>query len=325
MAQSGKLKDKLRLLSQIISAPLTPTAESEIAKALESKQNLLVAKAAKAVQMHELTAHTPQLIAAFERFLIEGEKTDKLCHAKTAITTALDELNCVDCGIFLKGIHCRQYEPSWGGSTDTAGELRAISATALAGSGYAGIYYELTDLLYDSEPRARSGAARALAFMGTESSELILRARILAGELVEDVVGTCFSALMGINPHQSFDFVARYLEDKNPAIAEEAAFALGESRVAPALDALRNVYAHTFNTEWKRTLLIAVALIRTDEALGFLIDAVANEEVASAHHALEALSSYGHDEKLVERLQVVVAQRGDEAIRSRFYAVFARS
>jgi hypothetical protein len=106
-------------------------AESELARALTQRSNLLVAKAVAVTMHHRLTGLTPNLAAAFTRFLENAAKTDPQCWAKNAIAKTLAAFEYQDSGFFLAGMHHIQLEPVWGGSADTAGTLRGTCAFAL--------------------------------------------------------------------------------------------------------------------------------------------------------------------------------------------------
>ena len=103
----------------------------ELTKALNLRNNYLVAKAATLAQHHELTSLTPNLTAAFPRFLEDATKSDPQCWAKNAIAKALAAFEYQESELFLTGMRHIQLEPTWGGTTDTAGPLRGTCALAL--------------------------------------------------------------------------------------------------------------------------------------------------------------------------------------------------
>jgi len=83
--------------------------------------------------------------------------------AKQAIARALVSLECQDVTFFLEGIRYQQLEPTWGGSSDSAIDVRCSCAMGLVATGYSRAVAELTALLQDREWRARAGAARAIS------------------------------------------------------------------------------------------------------------------------------------------------------------------
>ena len=64
-------------------------AEPELVKALALRNNLMVARAAAITLHHQLARLTPNLAAAFLRFLQNAAKSDPQCWAKNAIAKTL--------------------------------------------------------------------------------------------------------------------------------------------------------------------------------------------------------------------------------------------
>jgi hypothetical protein len=106
-------------------------AEPKLAKALNLRNNFLVAKAAGVTMHHHLSSLTSEMVAAFPRFLENSSKSDPQCWAKNALAKALAAFEYQEPEIFLSGMRHIQMEPVWGGSADTAGTLRGICALAL--------------------------------------------------------------------------------------------------------------------------------------------------------------------------------------------------
>src|SRR5262249_10204252 len=71
------------------------------------------------------------LVAAFDRFMIEPEESDKRCRAKIAIVETLNKIEYDRDDVFLRGIRHVQMEPVWGKSEDSAGHLRGAAAFGL--------------------------------------------------------------------------------------------------------------------------------------------------------------------------------------------------
>jgi HEAT repeat protein len=117
------------------------------------------------------------------------------------------------------------------------------------------------------------------------------------------VLGECFAALLRIDPDKSIGFVASYLEDRNEAVGESAALALGESRLETAFDILRQAFDRAANRALRRTLLVAIALLRREPALDYLLDLVTNGEEPDSADAVAALSMYKDDARLRDRLE----------------------
>src|SRR5260370_1006743 len=142
-----RLEKDLAHLSDLRAGGHTPEAQREIAAALGGASSVLVAKAARIAAEWKAVDLIPQLLDAFERFLAQPEVTDKGCTAKLEIVKALTSMEHASPEVFLKGIRHVQMEPTWGGSIDTAAELRGVSAIGLAQTAYPNLLTELTDLL----------------------------------------------------------------------------------------------------------------------------------------------------------------------------------
>ena len=68
---------------------------------------------------------------AFDRFLVEPLKNDKLCRAKIAIVQALDKIEHGRQKVFERAAGHVQLEPVFGGREDTAAALRGAALFAL--------------------------------------------------------------------------------------------------------------------------------------------------------------------------------------------------
>jgi HEAT repeat protein len=100
-------------------------------KAFAHRNNFVVARAADLIRGFNLMQLSPELLIAFDRFFEDSVKTDPQCWAKNAISRALAVFEHQDAAVFLRGMEHIQLEPAWGGSSDSAGTLRATCALAL--------------------------------------------------------------------------------------------------------------------------------------------------------------------------------------------------
>jgi len=297
---------------------LEPTTErsaqlAAVRNALQHRAFHLVAKAATLAGERSLHECVPELLSAFPRFLDNAVKRDPNCIAKKAIARALVELECHDTDFFLGGIRYVQREPVWGGTADTAVDIRCSCALGLANAGYSRAVAELTILLNDPEARARIGAARAIACADPREAEVLLRFKALSGDREPEVIGECFSGLLAVAPQECLAFVAKYLADEDPAIQEYAALALGESRQPAALEYLRAAWdAECITSEARQTLVRAAALHRSEAAFEWLLSLIEHGERAHADCAVEALSVYERNSKLIERVRAALAKRSPD-------------
>jgi HEAT repeat protein len=299
----SSLEEQLDRLAELRGQPPSPEGRAEAAKCLNSKMNLVAAKAARIAGEWQLADLTPELVAAFDRFMVKPETTDKRCAAKIEILKALCKLEYSSPSVFRRGLQHIQMEPTWGGSVDTAAEVRALGAMGLAQTDYPEALEEILPLLLDPERDARIGALRAIAASGLPGGVLLLRLKALSGDEPE-VLGECFAALLRAAPAPSPEFVAKFLDHREEAVVEAAALALGDSRLEGTFAVLRDAFERTRALPLRRrTLLLAIALLRRENAIDYLLDLVQNGEVQTSADAVAALAMYEKDPNLQERLE----------------------
>ncbi|MGH9323863.1 MAG: hypothetical protein ACRD3V_28765, partial [Vicinamibacteria bacterium] len=126
------VEERRSRLNAAREAPGSAASFEVLRKGLSDKVQVVVARAAEMASELGLVSLSPEMIAAFDRFLLDPGK-DKGCIAKTAILEALVKLEHEDPEVFRKGIRHVQREPVWGGTEDTAAWLRGLSAIGLAG------------------------------------------------------------------------------------------------------------------------------------------------------------------------------------------------
>ena len=317
--RSEAVEAKLAELEDV--AMLSDSAEiaQHLKTALGHRHYRVVAKAAELCADKLAYDLAPALVGAYQRFLVDSVATDKTCRAKRAIVRALYALDYDDTAFYSEAMRYRQPEPVWGGSVDTAVELRCTSALGLAATGYPRAAIELVELLNDPELQARIGAVRAIALLNPFQAEIILRGKVLQGDPEPEVTGECFAALLGIEPQESLGFVGRYLDDKSPDVQEMAALALGDSRLDEAWEVLRSYWEEGWpGGGLRRVLLRAIALLRHNEAYDFLLARIASERAETAMAAIEALAIYHHNDQLKSRVREAVEARGEPAIERAF-------
>src|SRR4051794_33447484 len=175
MAPRSSLDEKLAQLRAIRGGVLTSEQKTEVRKRIGDRSNLVVAAAAALAVENSLAELAKDLEAAFDRFLVNPAKDDKLCRAKVAIVQALDRMEHPDADVFRRAARHVQFEPVWGGSEDSAPPLRAAALVALTRAEGAGALPVMVDALADPAKEVRSTAASALGAVGTEAAGLVLR------------------------------------------------------------------------------------------------------------------------------------------------------
>jgi hypothetical protein len=314
MGKSRGVEDVLDGLAALRGKPVTPEGRAAIIKALGSKHNIVAGKAADVARELKVRDICAELQQAFDRFL-KGDPRDKGCAATTAIARAALELECDAGALFNGGIRHVQREGPYDSPSDAAAELRGLCALGLVMVRDPHMMEKAADLLADDAPTARIGAVRALAYSGREDAALVLRFKSLTGDDEPDVISECFAALFQLAPDRSLEFVGKFLDSSDEATRENAALAIGASRQPEALAMLRSHYSPRMWPGLRATLLLAIATVRSPEAVQFLLSVAEQETPEAAVDAVRALSMFRHDHELREKLAGIVENRGDERLR----------
>ncbi|MEO1094986.1 MAG: hypothetical protein AAFX01_08800 [Cyanobacteria bacterium J06638_28] len=318
MAKSRKLEALIAELNQIRHDPTSAMALTTLSHVIGSQQSVAVAQAARIVGESAIHALLPELVTAFDRFMVKPKDRDPGCRAKQAIAETLYRLEHRHKEIYLQGIRHVQLEPLWGGQVDTAPKLRGTCALGLVRMNYPQVMVELGDLLADPDQEARIGAARAIAYSENPFGVALLRLRVKIGD-VPAVMGECVAALLKLEPHSALELANPFLNagrrssDSREAIelAEVIALVLGESRLAAAFALLKDWWQRTTHQALRETGLLAIAMLRQDEALQFLLQLVAEGPVRDAKAAIAALELYCSDDFVSSQLQEILGQRSD--------------
>jgi HEAT repeat protein len=319
---------RARTLEAALVALKQADAADEVGCRLQLAESLLrdparaAAKAAEIARARSLEPLVPDLLRAFDRFMARPQKSDPGCVAKTAIVEALARLGHDDPSVFLRGIRHVQKEPVYGGQVDTAVDLRGASAFGLVALGHPAVLYELADLLADAEAPARISAAQALAALGSDEAVPLLRLRALIGDAEPRVLTECLLAILKLQPASGLAFVLRQLDSEDEARALAAAVALGESRLPEACGPLVDWVGRSAGGERRRTGLLALGLLRREEAFDHLLGVLGEARAPTSLDALQALAPARGDERLRARVQAVVEERRDPKLASEFRRVF---
>jgi HEAT repeat protein len=286
-------------------------------KALGHRNNFIAAKAAdlirEFVREPGLAALTPELLAACDRFFDDPVKSDPQCWAKNALSRTLAAMELQDETVFLRGMRHIQLEPVWGGSSDTAGTLRATCAFALVqcrSLTERDLLAHLVDLLADKDKMVRTEVVRAIEQVGSPSASLLLRSRAVLGsdkpEADEpEVLSACYGGILRIEGVRAIPWLRRFLVAGDD-YAAEAALAIAGTHSPESFEMLREFFTKANDPWWRSVLLSAIALTRQDSALEFLLDLV-RKEALDAEPAIEALLRSMPSKEVTERLEKLVA------------------
>jgi len=214
-----------------------------------------------------------------------------------------------DADLFRRGMKHVQMEGVWGGSEDTAAELRAVCATGLANSRDPRKLRAMVELLTDRQWPARIGAVRAIATVGSEAAALLLRFKALIGDREPEVLSECLTGLLEVDGAEALPLAAQLVDAKEAEVREAAILALGASRRADAIEYLKEKFGAAADRDTRKCILLALASSRTETAIEFLLDLIRQGSDTTAALALSAMSIHAGDARLQEAVEQAKAGR----------------
>lgn len=309
MAKSRRLETILEDVKAIQRMESLGTGEIErLRKIIGGKQPIAIAPTTKIILRHSLTQLIPDMISAFERMLKNGADTDPSCKAKWAIANTLYQLEKPDTDLFLSGIRHIQPEPVWGKTIDTAPPLRSLCALGLVQANYSQVLEELADLLADPEYAARAGAARGIGYSQNPAGIPLLRFKVHMGDREPQVISECFIALLKLSGEQA-PMVLQALEKGSAATQELAALALGEARIPEAFPAIKRQWQYTREPNLRGSFLLAIATLRTEDSITFLLDQLERGNLPDAKDSLMALDIYRNTTEIWQKITGIIQFR----------------
>lgn len=305
-----RVEQQLAHLSGLRALPPTDAVVAALRKALRDRVNVIVAKAAALSAELQLRALLPDLLQAFARLFDKPLESDPQCWGKNAVTKALKDLGHAESAIFLRGLRHIQMEPVWGGEEDTATTLRGTCALALVQC--SDITREesmlhLIDALAEGDPGVRRDAALAIEQMAGHEAVWLLRLKARFADKPE-VTGQVFESLLRLEGKSSVLFVAGFLDGANEEVAEEAALALGASRLPLALELLKGAWKRSKNRALGPVLLRAISASRLDDAFEFLFSIVREGRQSESADAVRALEIHRDSEDIRRRVEEALAR-----------------
>ena len=314
MAKPNPLDRRLAALYSLEDDP--GSIAEKLPAFLRDKSNIVVAKAANMAVRLEASGLAAELAQVFSPMLKRAAESDPGCVALTAIVKALVSFDAPAAEVYFAGLRHVQREPGFGASVEVAGELRGLCARGIARMGHPEALLEILPLLADSLP-ARIGAVKAIAETGKPEAELLLRLHVIHGDRDAEVVSECFTALLGLTPQRSLVFVAEYLSSGNDEVAEMAALALGETRMTAAFPVLRDALLVNMSGSVRRAVLLALAMLRRDEAFDYLLAVIERQEPDAAS-VISALAIHKGDPALRERVAEKLRRRESTRLNELF-------
>jgi HEAT repeat protein len=309
-----RVEDQISALDGLREEASSATAEAALRTALADRVGLVTAKAARMAAELGMRSLIPDLLRAFDRLLEKPLERDPQCWGKNAIAEALTQMDYRESTPYVRGARHVQMEPVYGGQEDTAPQLRSICVLALAGCTdlrREGILRILVDLLADRANVVRTEAARAIAQMGGDEAELLLRLKARMGDEEPQVAGQVFDCVLGLEGEGGVEFVAQFLAGANPQTREEAALSLGSSRLPAAVARLQTEWEQNRDQDLRLAVLRALSASRLEPALDFLLGIVRNGRRQDRNYALEALKLHQGTEIWLQVEEAIRAQASD--------------
>lgn len=326
MSKSDPIEKALDRVAELRRLGPSLRTSEEIRSFLSHKSNLVVAKAAKLAAEQRRSEMVPDLVSAFNRFMVNPAQLDKRCAALTGITEALYEMDYSEPDVYPQGLRHIQMEASFGPPVDAAAALRGMSAQALLRTHYKDAISAVLPLLVDREPPARIGAVRALAANGGGAGVLLLRLKVLTGDSEPEVIAECFLGLLSSSASEdSVSFVTDYIDAEDQAISDAAIWALGQSRLPAAFKRLRDKCERAVARDRRMKILSAIAMLRLDSATEFLCSVISTENQTAAIDALNALATFKSNSSISEAVATAVRKRNDEKLQSAFAREFGQN
>jgi HEAT repeat protein len=289
------VEEQIERLGAARSAPRTE-AVAALRRGLADRVNLVVAKAAKVAAEAQLEELLPDLLRAFERLFDNAAVRDPQCWGKTAIAKALLELGHRESAPFVRGARHTQMEAVWGGREDTAAALRGVCLLALPACTdlrREDVLRRIVDALTEPAAPVRAEAVRALEEMGGPEPPLLLRLKASTGDREARVTGQVFDSLLKLEGVAALEFVGQFPFDGADELREEAALAMGASRLPGAMDRLKSAWHDSEDAWFRAVLLRAIGISPEPEAIAFLLVVLRNGSPRDRSNALEALKIHG--------------------------------
>ncbi len=324
---SRKIEHQLESLNSMRQSGATEETRLGLRKALDDPVNVVVAKAASVAADLGMQDLIPDLLKVFDRLFEHPAKSDPKCWGKEAIARALTKLDHAESTAFLRGLRHVQMEPVWGAEADTAASLRGICALALLQCSDLTredkLWHEMRALT-DKQASVRADAARALGELEGIEAALLLRIKARMGDRESAVTGQALESLLHVEGNAAVPFVSEFLAERDGEIREEAALAMGTSRLPEAVTALIQTWEQSRSVHSSDPLLRALGASRQESAIEFLTGLIRGGEQPEALAGLRALEVQRDSAEIYRKVANAVAIRQESSITEYFRQHFPK-
>jgi HEAT repeat protein len=126
-----------------------------------------------------------------------------------------------------------------------------------------------------------------------------------------------------IERERAVDFVGWFTESESEESREQAALALGASRLPEAIDFLKRRWNDSSLVS-RSAILNGLSVSRLDSAIDFLLGILKTGRVREALEALTALEIHRDSTEILQLIEATVCNRAEPEIRSHFERYFGR-
>lgn len=326
MARARKqpsVEERLEALEAAHEDPRSSETEALVARGIADKSWLVVARAAEIAGRLGLESQIAALTGVWSRFADGGPKLDPGCRAKDAALTALDRLEHTDPEPFLPATRYFQYEPVWGGKSETAGPLRVRAVSALLRMRYSEATLIAGELLAEPEREVRAGVAHALGYYALPGADALLAHRLSLPSEEPAVLAECAAGLLSSCPDYARARLVAWLDDESVQRREVASVALGQHEDPRSVAALIEWVDRAATEPDIEIGVQALGLSRQPRARAFLLELVQNGSRPRAEAAIGALAVHRYDGQLAARVRDAAAKSPHDGILERAEAAFA--
>ena len=159
----------------------------------------------------------------------------------------------------------------------------------------------------------RAAAAQALRGTGEAAAAALAVLVIRRGDEARGVVADALGSLLALRPDEGLAEATRLLRGDDEELVELAALALGQSHLPEALTPLEEALTTAFRPGPRRTLLLAMGLLRSEPARVRLLTVVRAGPLGDARAAIEALGASAVGVGLRVKVEEAAKGRGLEA------------
>jgi hypothetical protein len=176
--------------------------------------------------------------------------------------------------------------------------------------------------LTDRESAVRADAARALGELSGVEAALLLRLKARMGDREPAITGQVLEALLDIEGNAGVPFVAEFLTSAEEELREEAALAMGASRLPAAMAALIDAWTQRGNREMGGAILRGLSASRQGSAIEFLCSLIHKGRNDEALAALDALHLHRDSAEICRQIAQAVDSRGERTVREEYVRRF---